>query len=159
MLTQGDFCAVLWMSQWCKFKQVQLWIACEGEFQHQENGECLDMSLSANRPWSWEFQRECLDMSLSGNRPWSWEFQRECLDLFSSGNRSWSWDEKVSAWICALTHHRPWSCTCLSKICNICNVCNFLRTYWFLELISSVTIFLFFLLTEMVLELINDLHL
>ena len=30
VLTQGDFCAVLWMSQWCKFKQARLWIACTG---------------------------------------------------------------------------------------------------------------------------------
>ena len=46
------------------------------------------------------------------------------------------------------------------KICNICNVCNFMRTLLFLELISSAKInSVFFLLAEMVLELINNLHL
>ena len=45
------------------------------------------------------------------------------------------------------------------KICNICNVCNFMRTLLFLELISSAKMISDFFLTEMVLELINDLHL
>ena len=46
------------------------------------------------------------------------------------------------------------------KICNIYNICNFMRINCFLELISSeYFISVNFLLTEMVLELINDLHL
>ena len=67
--------------------------------------------------------------------------------------------KKVNAWICAPTHHRPCSCTPI-KICTICNVCIFMRTSFFLELISlGKIISVIFLLTEMVLELTNDLHL
>ena len=45
------------------------------------------------------------------------------------------------------------------KIWIICENCNFMRTLLFLELISSAKIILHFVLTEMVFELINDLHL
>ena len=64
--------------------------------------------------------------------------------------------KKVHAWKCA-----PRSTMILHsiKIWIICNDCNFMRTLLFLELISSAKIFLYFLLAEMVLELINDLHL
>ena len=46
------------------------------------------------------------------------------------------------------------------KIWIICNICNCMRTLLFLELISSAKIIsVIFLLTEMVFDIINDLHL
>ena len=64
------------------------------------------------------FSCECLDMSLSGNRPWSSDFlstwKSECLDMCTSNNRPWPCQYPLFIQNC--------------NACNACNACNFLRS-------------------------------
>ena len=80
-------------------------------------------------------------------------------NAWTRARRATDRDLQTNKWMLAYVHRgQPTMILHSIKICNMCNVCNFMRTLLFLELISPAKIILF-LLTEMVLELNNDLHL